>query len=73
MELDFVGSTNVPHDAHVLGAKHHVNFFYPLELDSLVIIRHSSSHSWSHKEVMRDLTFKGGRLGTKCVFANHSH
>jgi hypothetical protein len=39
----FVGSTNVPHDAHALGAKHHVFLKNPLELDSLVIITHSNS------------------------------
>ncbi len=71
--VGFVGSTNVPHDAHALGAKHHVIFFYPLESDSLVIVTCSTSQSWNDKEVMRDLTFEGGRLGTKCVFPSHSH
>jgi len=42
--VGFVGSTNVPHDAHVLGAKHHVIFFYSIEMDSLAKVTHSISH-----------------------------
>lgn len=40
----FVGSTNVLHDAHVLGAKHHVTLFYSLEMDSSAKITPSISH-----------------------------
>jgi hypothetical protein len=42
--VGFVGSTNVPHDGHVLGAKHHVIFFYSLEMDSSTKVTHSISH-----------------------------
>ncbi len=41
--VGFVGSTNVPHDAHVLGAKHHVTFFDSLEMDSSTNVTHSIS------------------------------
>jgi len=41
----FVDSIDVPHDAHVLQAKHLVTFYYPIELDSSTIITFSNSHT----------------------------
>jgi hypothetical protein len=42
--VGFVGSTNVVHDAHVLGTKHHVTLFYSLEMDSSSKVTHFISH-----------------------------
>jgi hypothetical protein len=41
----FVDSIDVPHDAHVLQAKHLVIVYYPIELDSSTIITYSNSHT----------------------------
>jgi hypothetical protein len=71
--VGFVGSTNVLHDAHVLGAKHRVTFFIHLKWIHQPKL-HIPSHMFrNHEELMRDLTLKGGRLGAMCIFPNQSH
>jgi len=45
VDQKFVDSIDVPHDAHVLQAKHFVTFYYPIELDSSTTITYSNSHT----------------------------
>jgi hypothetical protein len=47
--IGFVGSTNVPHDAHVLGAKHHVVFLIHLKWIHQPKLHIPSHMFWSHE------------------------
>jgi len=71
----FVGSMDVPRDAHTLETKHYITFSNPLEVDSLIhAITWFKSHVLKLYGAYEGLDLKEEKFATKYVyFPNHLH